>query len=171
MPTLHLLRHAKSDWGDAGLSDHDRPLSVRGRRAAAAMAGHLRQAGVTPDLVLCSTARRAVDTLAAVRAALPDGVVVETSAELYAAAADQLLERLRQVPPRSSTVLLVGHNPGLEELALRLAGEGGDPAALRRLGRKYPTGALATLEFDGDWPGLSRGTARLASFVTPKDLG
>lgn len=170
VPVLHLLRHAKSSWGDPGLRDHDRPLSGRGERAAVAMADHLRREGIAPDLVLCSTARRTVDTLAAIRSGLPASSEVETSRQLYEVGAEALLERLRRVPGTVGVLLLIGHNPGLEELSTRLAGAGTDPAARQALARKFPTGALATLEFDGGWPDLSWGGARLTGFIAPKDL-
>lgn len=170
MPTLHLLRHAKSSWGEPGLADHDRPLSDRGRRAASAMAAHLRRAGVAPDLVLCSSARRTVETLAAIRHSLPRTAGIETTPELYEAGASSLLDRLRAVPPAIATLMLIGHNPGLEVLAGQLAGEGSDPEARQALGRKFPTGALATLEFEGEWRDLAWGAARLTAFVAPRDL-
>lgn len=170
MPTLHLLRHAKSSWDDLDLRDHDRPLSARGERAAAAMAAFLRQSGVAPDLVLCSTARRTQDTLTAIRAGLPATVDVKNTRALYEADAGALLDRIRKVDAAVATLMLVGHNPGLEDLAVLLAGDGGDPAARKALFRKFPTGALASLSSDGDWKSLAPGGARLTGFVTPKDL-
>lgn len=170
MPALHLLRHAKSSWDDMRLRDFDRPLSDRGERAASAMAAHLRRAGVVPELVLCSSARRTVDTLAAIRSVLPDDVDIETGPELYEAGAPALLDRLHRVPDGVGELLLIGHNPGLEELAGRLSGPGSDPGAGTALARKFATGALATLAFDGRWPELSWGGARLTGFVAPKDL-
>lgn len=170
MPTLHLLRHAKSSWGEPGLADHDRPLSDRGRRAAAVMAVHIRKAGIAPDLVMCSNARRTVETLAAIRHSLPRTAGVETTPELYEADASSLLDRLRAAPATVATLMLIGHNPGLEVLAGQLAGEAGDPEARQALGRKFPTGALATLEFEGEWRDLAWGAARLTAFVAPRDL-
>lgn len=170
MPTLLLLRHAKSSWDEPGQRDHARPLSERGRRAAAAMAAHIRRSAIAPDLVLCSSARRTQETLAAIRPALPRDVPVETTDDLYEVGAGSLLERLRTIPASVATLLLVGHNPGMEELAGRLAGPGGDRAAAEALGRKFPTGALATLAFDGAWADLAWGTAKLTAFVAPRDL-
>lgn len=170
MRFLHLLRHAKSSWGEPGLRDHDRPLSDRGRRAAAAVAAHLRTAGIAPDLVLCSTARRTVDTLAAIRSSLPKAAAVETTAELYEVGAAALLDRVHLVPSQVGVLLLVGHNPGMEGLASGLAGDGSDVEARTAMLRKFPTGALASLAFDGDWDGLSWGAARLTGFVVPREL-
>jgi phosphohistidine phosphatase len=166
---LGLLRHAKSSWSDPSLPDADRPLGPRGRRAVAAMAGHLAQAGIAPDLVLCSPARRAVETLDAVRGGLPADLDVRFEDGLYATTATGLLRILRLVPDDVGAVLVVGHNPGLEDLAQGLAG-GGSPELLLRLTTKYPTGALATVRFRGAWADLGWGTATLETFVVPRDL-
>jgi phosphohistidine phosphatase len=167
MKCLYLLRHAKSSWKDRGLADHDRPLAGRGRRAADAIAGHLREQSIEPELVLCSTARRARETLERIESALgTPGVRIEP--ELYRATASELLERLRTVPEGAGSVMLIGHNPGLELLALDLARPS---PRLRELEVKYPTTALATLAFPGpSWRELDHGTAELIGFVRPRDL-
>lgn len=165
---LHLLRHAKSSWDSPSASDHDRPLAPRGRRAASALAGHFGRIR-PPDLVLCSSARRTVETLDHLRPALPDGVPVSVEPGLYGADAGALLGRLHRVPADTATVLVVGHNPGLGELALELVGDG-DPSLLARLRGKYPTGALATVSFGGPWQDLDWGEATLEAFVVPADL-
>src|SRR5262245_6241843 len=116
MKHLYLLRHAKSSWKDTSLPDHDRPLAGRGRRAAKAIAGHLREQGIEPELVLCSTARRARETLERIEPALGASALCLED-ELYAAGAPALLERLRSVPDPVGSVMLIGHNPALEELA------------------------------------------------------
>ncbi|EDP66269.1 hypothetical protein BAL199_25019 [alpha proteobacterium BAL199] len=170
MLTLHLLRHAKSSWDDLGIRDHDRPLSDRGERAAVAMAAYLRQEGITPDLVLCSTARRTVDTLAALRSALPKAVRTKITRDLYEVGSEALLDRLRGVSDEVGVLMVVGHNPGLEDLATRLAGDGSESGARKALNRKFPTGAVATLEADGAWGALDWGGAKLTRFVTPKEL-
>jgi phosphohistidine phosphatase len=167
MKRLFLLRHAKSSWDDPGLADHDRPLAPRGERAAKVIARYLREERIAPDLVLCSSSRRTRETLDRIAPALGDEVRVEIERELYAASADRLLERLRAVDDDVESVMLIGHNPGIEQLALSLAGDGEKLADVRR---KYPTAALATLEFDGRWSALEPGTARLADFVKPKQL-
>jgi phosphohistidine phosphatase len=167
MKTLFLLRHAKSSWDDPGLADHDRPLAPRGKRAANAIAEHLRDEGVAPELVLCSSSQRTRETLERIAPALGDEVRVEIERELYAASPDRLLERLRAVDDDAESVMLIGHNPGIEQLALSLAGDGEKLTDVRR---KYPTAALATLEFDGRWSELEPGTARLTDFVKPKQL-
>jgi phosphohistidine phosphatase len=167
MKRLYLLRHAKSSWKDTSLPDHDRPLAGRGRRAAKAIARHMREHGVAPKLVLCSTARRARETLDRIKSAL-GSPTVRVESDLYAASAPALLERLRCLPDTVESVMVIGHNPGLQELALELA----RPAsAASELAAKYPTGALATLAFDASsWQELGRDTAELVELVRPRDL-
>lgn len=159
---LILLRHAKSSWDDPTLADHDRPLAPRGRGAAKLIRSYLREQPITISLVLCSSARRTRETVELVR---PAGEL-RVEDELYAASADRLLRRLQALPDDVETVLLVGHNPAIEELAAGLACDASDLA-----GRKFPTGGLATLSFVGTWRSLARGRAELVSFVTPKELG
>ena len=167
MKRLYLLRHAKSSWKDTSLHDHDRPLAGRGRRAAKAIARHMRAHDMEPELVLCSTARRARETLEGIEPALA-AAAVEVEPDLYAASAPALLDRLRTVPDTVESVMVIGHNPGLQELALDLA----HPAsATSELAAKYPTAALATLAFEGSsWQELDRDTAELVELVRPRDL-
>jgi phosphohistidine phosphatase len=167
MKQLFLLRHAKSSRDDPELVDHDRPLAPRGRRAVTLIAEHLGRERVTPALVLCSSARRTRETLERIAPALGEGIPVQVERELYAASEQRLLERLRAVEDGVESVLLIGHNPGVEQLALSLAGSG---AKLARVRRKYPTGALATLQFSGPWSKLRLRSAKLTNFVTPKQL-
>jgi phosphohistidine phosphatase len=164
---LYLLRHAKSSWKQPELADHDRPLASRGRRAAKAIARHLRERQIAPELVLCSTARRARETLERIEPALATAAV-RREPQLYRASADVLFERLRTVPDDVASVMLIGHNPAIEQLALDLA----RPSPERReLEAKFPTAALATLELVGpSWRDVSRGGAELISLVRPRDL-
>jgi phosphohistidine phosphatase len=166
MSRLLLLRHAKSSWDDPSLEDHERPLAPRGHRAAESMAEHLRSSVPHPDLVLCSSALRTRETLDRMSEAFGDAEVVVDD-DLYGATDDLLLERLRGVADRFETVAMIGHNPGVQDLAIALAGSGAD---LGRMRGKFPTGALAVLAFDGPWRALAQGEARLEAFVTPKDL-
>lgn len=170
MPVLHLLRHAKSSWDEPGIADHDRSLAPRGERAAGAMAVYLRQEGIAPDLVLCSSAKRTRQTLDGIRPGLPNRVEVEITRDLYEVSGREILRRLRRTGAGVGELLLIGHNPGMEDLALRLTGPGSDPEAVGTLESKFPTGALASLAFDGDWADLDSGLARLARFVVPKTL-
>lgn len=164
---LLLLRHAKSSWADAGIPDHDRPLNGRGRAAAAAMGEYLRSADLVPDLVLCSSARRACETLARLR--LPADVVVDVAHDLYLADPGTVVDQVRLVDDAVATLLVVGHNPTTEELALDLAGPANAGAA-QRISAKYPTGALAVLDVAGQWRDVALGTLSLTAFVTPSDL-
>ena len=166
---LFVLRHAKSSWHDSSLDDHDRPLAPRGRRAAEALADHMATIDPPPALVLCSTARRARETLEPVRERLSAGIEVRFEEDLYGAPAPLLLARLRLVPEETPSVLLVGHNPGVEDL-VRGLGRKGDPGLIARVHRKFPTGALATLAFDGPWKELGSEPATLEAFVVPGDL-
>jgi phosphohistidine phosphatase len=164
---LYLLRHAKSSWKDTSLADHDRPLAARGRRAATAIARHLLEQGIEPELVLCSTARRARETLDGIAPVLGTPVI-RVEGDLYGASADALLERLRRVPDTAESVMLVGHNPDLQDLALILALPSD---TVRELEAKYPTGALATLVILVErWEELDDDRAELVAFVRPRDL-
>jgi phosphohistidine phosphatase len=171
MPRLFVLRHAKSNWSNAHLADFDRTLAPRGVRAAAAMADHIGALDAPPALVLCSTARRAQETLEPLRDRLPAATEVRLEDGLYGADAPDLLARLRQVPDDVPSVMLIGHNPGFEDL-VRALGRAGDEVLIARVRAKFPTAALATLAFDGPWKQLGSGEpARLEAFVVPGDVG
>ncbi len=158
--TLYLLRHAKSSWDDPELADHDRPLSVRGSRNAAALAAHLRTADISPALILCSSAQRARETLAGIVPALDTETEIRIEDGLYGAGPEQLLARLRDVPEATSSVMVIGHNPGLEDLAAHFDS--------RASGAPLPTAALATFELSGEWSALAAGSATLADRYTPR---
>jgi phosphohistidine phosphatase len=163
---LYLLRHAKSSWDDPTLADRERPLAPRGRRDAKRIAEHLRRVGVQPELVLCSTAARTHETLDLLRPALATATVVLEEG-LYGASAEELLARIRLVPDSVSSVMLIGHNPGLHELAVTLASSGDE---LQRLEAKFPTAALATLSLAKTWSQLAPAGSTLEAFVVPKQL-
>ena len=166
--TLFLLRHAKSSWADPTLEDHDRPLAPRGRRAARCIADHLSAQAVRPQLVLCSSARRARETLAELTPVLGDQVEVVVSDDLYGANADEMLGQLRELGRDTASVMIVGHNPGMHDLSLELTGDG-DEAAISQLHTKFPTGALATLQLGkASWDELTAGQAYLADLVLPR---
>ena len=166
---LYALRHAKSSWSDPSLGDHARPLAPRGEEALRRLRRHLARSAVAPDLVLCSSARRTTMTLDGIAAALPARIDTRIEDELYAASSRELLERLHRIADDVSGVMVIGHNPGLEDLALLLVGPA-DGGVYRRMATKFPTGALATLTFSGSWAKLAPGTATLESFVVPRDL-
>lgn len=167
--TLYLLRHAKSSWDDPALADHDRPLAPRGRRASKTIAEHVRRERITPGLVLCSSSVRTRETLARISGGFDDAseVRVEIERGLYTATAEELIARLREVPGEVESVMLIGHQPAIQDLALALAGAG---KQLERLSEKFPTAALATLLVPGAWDEPVPGTARLVAFVKPREL-
>lgn len=167
MRRLLLLRHAKSDR-PAGVPDIDRPLDARGREAAPRMGAYLASEGLHPDLALVSPAKRTRETWEAVAASLGavPAQIVET---IYEAPPASLLEAVRAAPDSAETLILVGHNPGMEALADRLVGAG-PRAARSRLAQGFPTAALAVIEFDADSWGAIDGDGRLERFVRPKDL-
>jgi phosphohistidine phosphatase len=166
--TIILLRHGKSSWSDSTLADIDRPIAPRGERASRNLAKYIRRKKIRPALVLCSPALRARETLEAVEASLGKRCVVEVVPQLYGASEQELLERLQALPEPVSSVMLIGHNPGLQNLALGLASQG---AYLPQLEEKFPTGALATLVVRStSWSALGRGDAELVDYVVPRQL-
>jgi phosphohistidine phosphatase len=170
MKTLLLLRHAKSDWADPGVEDFDRPLAPRGRKAAPLMGRHLQSKILLPDLVLCSSAERAKQTWELVAPELRETPEVRYLKSLYLASPSRLLAAVQRTPEDVSRLLVLGHNPGMEALARRLA-VGGNKKALRRMYAKFPTAALAVIRFEtDDWSDLAEETGELKSFVRPKDL-
>jgi phosphohistidine phosphatase len=175
MLTLTLLRHAKSSWEEP-LDDFDRPLAPRGKKAAPEIGAALAARGLRPDLILCSGALRARETLGLVIEDLgaPAPEVIYDDA-LYMAAPGTLLKRLHGIasaPQRDAPrhVMLVGHNPGFEELALMLVGSGGAEDRAR-LATKFPTAGAAVITFDvNSWSAVAPGSGRLEHFLTPKRL-
>ncbi len=170
MRQLLLLRHAKSSWDEATLSDHARPLNARGRRAAAAIAERMRALGLVPDVVLVSSARRTLQTLEALRP-IEGAPIIHVLDALYLAPWLTLMEGLRKVPETARSVLLIAHNPGLHDLGMALVGPAaaGSPNA-QRLAEGYPTGALAEFSIASQWHELGEGGGRLVRFLCPRDL-
>ena len=164
---LTLVRHAKSAWTDASLADHDRPLAPRGIKALPRLRAHLTHAASPPELVLCSTSRRTVDTLDGIRDALPRHARVEMERSVYDATADALLARLRLLDGDVGSAMVIGHNPAIQDLAMLLVGAG-DPVFRAQLSAKLPTGAVVTLSFDGSWDDLGVGSARLDELFMPR---
>jgi phosphohistidine phosphatase len=164
---LYLLRHAKSSWDDPELADHERPLAKRGRRASKLIADHMKRERIVPALILCSSARRTRETLDRIAPAVGAETEVRVERKLYGASSDELLARLRELPEGPSSVMLIGHNPAIQELALSLAGRG---AAVETMREKFPTAALATLEFDDAWRELAPGAGAAVAFVRPREL-
>jgi phosphohistidine phosphatase len=166
---LWLLRHAKSSWDDPSLRDEERPLAPRGERAADRMCEHLAALDIHPDLVLCSSALRARQTLARVLPALGPALELRIEPGLYTFDPTVLLERLGHVPAGLSSVLLVGHNPALQELVLSVAARG---ERLADSSVKFPTGALAEITWDSNgWDELAGRPGELTRFDVPRDVG
>lgn len=163
---LIVLRHAKSAW-PAGVADQDRPLGPRGLRDAPAAGRFLAESGLLPDLALCSPARRARHTWELAVAELDGPVPTRHDPRLYGADAPGLLAVLHGVPDEVVTLILVGHNPGLEELVPRLAGSA-DGDGLDRVRAKFPTSAVAVLTWSGTWRELDDGEARLTDLTIPR---
>jgi len=167
MRRLILLRHTKSDWPD-GVADHERPLAKRGRRAGPLMGAYMAKAGLVPDLAIISTAVRTQETWALVAPAFPTAIPSVDERRIYEAPAHRLLTVVREAPDDVQALLLVGHNSGLENLAVLLSGTGNDLARLRD---KYPTGGLAVIDFElTSWADVTAGTGSLERFVTPRSL-
>lgn len=168
MKTLILLRHAKSGWDDPVARDFDRPLNPRGQRAAVAMGKHMKSLGLEFDAVIASPAARVVETLEHVGAGYGGDLAPAWDKRIYLASAATLLDLVHALPEAAATVLMAGHNPGLEELVLGLVPGG----ALRHdVEVKFPTAALAEIAFEAErWQDVEPGDGELIRFVRPRDL-
>lgn len=171
MKTLTLLRHAKSGWDDPVARDFDRPLNGKGRRAAAMMGRHMRGLGLAFDHVVASPAVRVVETLQEIEAGYGSALAPAWDRRLYLASAATLLDAIQELPGAASEVLLVGHNPGLEDLVLLLVPDAEGDALRDSVELKYPTATIARMTFDvADWAGVQADGAKLEAFVRPRDL-
>ena len=169
MKTLTLLRHAKSGWDDPVARDFDRPLNAKGKRAAAMVGRHMRSLGLAFDHAIASPAVRVAETLEQIESGYGQAIVLTLDRRVYLASAATLLDVVHAFPSNADSALLIGHNPGLEDLVLLLVADGADP--LRdAVEDKYPTASIAELQFEGDWGDVAAGTARLTRFVRPRDL-
>jgi phosphohistidine phosphatase len=169
MHQLLLLRHAKSSWDDASLPDRERSLNKRGRRAAAAMREAMRGLGLAPDVILVSPARRTQETLEALEP-WDDTPLVEPVDVLYLATAAQLFGVVRDQSETIRSIMLIGHNPGMHEFGVSLAGRTSLSDPTNRLLAGFPTGALAEFAIASPWRQLSAGGGQLVRFLTPRDL-
>jgi phosphohistidine phosphatase len=168
MPTLYLMRHAKSDWHSAATSDFDRPLNKRGSKDAARMGEWLQQQNITPSLILASPAQRTRQTVLAVTANLGvNSNEIVFSRDLYLADRATLLKVLHSIPESTDSVLLVAHNPGMDDLVEWLSPE---PPPLSGSGKLMTTAALAIFEVSGPWAKLKRGEVTLQQLLRPKEL-
>jgi phosphohistidine phosphatase len=170
MRRLLLLRHAKSSWSEPGASDLDRPLNRRGQETAPRIGAYLARHRLIPDRVLCSTARRARETWELVAAEAPAAPPPTFTERLYDASSRALIDVLRHADPAAKSLLVVGHNPGLQEVATALIASG-DLEDRERLREKLPTGALVVIDFAiDDWSKLHPRSGRLERFVVPRML-
>lgn len=171
MKTLTLLRHAKSSWDDSVKRDFDRPINARGRRAASTMADYLAAQHFSCDLVLASPALRVRETLSSGAAALRGAWDIRFDERIYLASSATLIDVLRETDDAAQAVLMVGHNPGLEDLVLQLVPANADNPLRAEVEVKYPTAALAVMTLHVDhWRALRDGCAALTHFVRPRDL-
>jgi phosphohistidine phosphatase len=167
---LYLLRHGKSSWDDPSLGDAERPLAPRGVRALARMRKYLRKAAIRPDVVICSPARRTRQTLSEIEPALGRGVTVRIEPEVYAGGAAALAGLVSESTDSASSIMLIGHNPSLQDLAVSLAVDG-DDALLARLTEKFPTGALAVIALPHQsWRDLGEARGTLEQLILPREL-
>lgn len=170
MRRLFLLRHAKSSWKAAGLADFDRPLSGRGERSAPLMGRYMRDKGYAPDLVLCSTSVRTRETARLVLAQQETPIEIEYLDRLYDAGPGVIARTLESLGKGPRAVMVIGHNPSIEETALALVHDNGDDH-YDRIALKYPTGALTVIDFDVEtWDGISRQGGLLREFIVPRQL-
>lgn len=167
---LMLLRHAKSDWSSSGMQDSARPLTERGEAAARLMGGYMARHSLIPQRVLCSPARRTRETLSGIAAQWPAAVEAVFDERLYAAAPQVLLSIIRSQDATMHTLLVIGHNPGLQEAAELLIATG-DVELRERLREKFPTAALSVIDFAVDkWSRIHNRSGRLDRYVTPRSI-
>jgi phosphohistidine phosphatase len=167
--TLTLLRHAKSSWDDPVQRDFDRPLNAKGLRAARTMGAFMAREGMRFDHVVASPAVRVTETLDGLWEGYGRALKPVWDRRIYLASCMTLLDVVHDTPADAENLLLVGHNPGLEDLVLMLTPDNGD-ATRDTLEEKFPTAAVAVLGFEGGWPDLVARGARLTKFTRPRDL-
>ncbi len=168
MKTLFVLRHAKSDWGDESLRDFDRPLNHRGRKAAKAVGRELKDRDIHPDFVICSPAVRAKQTLECLLEGYGQQLSVTEDRRIYLAEPDLLADLIRSAPDEAKRLMIVGHNPGLQELVIALATPG---ELLDEAAEKFPTAALAEIRFDIEsWRDVAPGDGSLEALLKAREL-
>jgi phosphohistidine phosphatase len=170
MKILTLLRHAKSGWDDPVARDFDRPLNKRGRRAALTIGRAMRAEGMEFDAIIASPAARVVETLRDIAEGYGRALEPRHDQDLYLASPAVLLEHVQRADDGAQRLLVVGHNPGLEQLAIMLSGSDRS-GKLSELADKYPTATVAVIEFDvGSWADVGKGGGALVRFIRPRDL-
>ena len=169
MRTLTLLRHAKSAWDDPVERDFDRPLNGKGRRAAARIGRYMAEQGLMFDKVIASPALRVIQTIEGIEDGFGKPLPADHDKRIYMASAATLLDVVRGTDDGCERLLMVGHNPGLEDLVLLLVPESAG-GARDEVEMKYPTATIAELSFAGSWADLDERMAALTRFVRPRDL-
>ena len=171
MKTLTLLRHAKSSWDDPVARDFDRPHNGRGQRAALTVGRYLRSEGMSFDHVVASPAVRIVETVEQLEAGYGSDLAPAWDRRVYLASAGSLLDIVHELPAQAQTALLIGHNPGLEDLILTLTPDRTGDTLRDSVEEKFPTAALAEITFDvADWTAIRAGSGMLIRFTRPRDL-
>lgn len=171
MKTLGLFRHAKSDWDDPRARDFDRPLNGRGRRGAALMGRHIIEHGIKWERILASPAVRVTQTVDLAMQAANIKVPVRWDRRIYLASSPTLIDLLREQEGDPASILMIGHNPGLEDVIFDLVPDDGGSPLRDVVEEKFPTAAYAVLELDCDsWADVVDGSARLVHLIRPRDL-
>ena len=171
MKTLILLRHAKSGWDDAVTRDFDRPLNPKGKRAARTVGRHARELGLVFDRAVASPAERVMETLNQFGQGYGRTVTPDWERRIYLAAAATLLDVVHEADDAAASLLVAGHNPGLEELTLMLVPDRDGDEVREQVEEKFPTASLAVIRFDADrWSEIAAGAGTLVRFVRPRDL-
>jgi phosphohistidine phosphatase len=171
MKTLTLLRHAKSSWDDPVARDFDRPLNGKGKRAAATVGRYLRGEGLRFDHVVASPATRVVETIENVETGYGSALAPQWDKRAYLASASSLLDIVQELPDAAERALLVGHNPGLEDLILKLIPDRAGDELRDSVEEKFPTAAVAVMTFDVDrWDAVRSDGGTLVCFTRPRDL-
>lgn len=171
MKILGLFRHAKSDWNDARLRDFDRPLNERGREGAAVMGRHIAEHGIRWDRTIASPAVRVGQTIEIAEEAAGGAPPINWDRRIYLASSATLLDILRDQEGDPAAIIMVGHNPGLEDLIFDLVSDDGSSPLRDIVEEKFPTAAYAVLELEIDrWPEAEEGCAHLVHLVRPRDI-
>ena len=171
MKILGLFRHAKSDWQDQRARDFDRPLNKRGRKGAALMGEHIRDYGLKWDRIIASPAVRVTETIEIAAKAAGSSPPVNWDRRVYLASSDTLLDLLREQKGNPGAIMMIGHNPGLEDLIFDLVPDDGSSPLRDIVEMKFPTATFAVLELDIDkWEDVSEGCGSLVHLTRPRDL-
>jgi phosphohistidine phosphatase len=170
MKRLMLLRHCKSSWAEPGLADRDRALELRGKRDAVNMAETMVARDLSPDRILCSPARRTRETLALLQERIRCDCPIDFLEDLYSGPEQDYRGIIANTGGNADRLLVIGHNPRIHITAMELVGSGRH-GEQEHLAAKYPTGALAVIEFEADsWHGITEDSGRLTAFIRPRDV-